>query len=261
VTDYTTVTETWGLAASPEQLAMQYFRYRMAADLSAGREVLEIGCGSGMGLPYMGEKARHVVGGDYTMGLLREGRKQLPAADLVRMDAQHLPFRDASLDVVLMLEMIYYVPDQNAALAECRRVLRPDGDLMICVPNPDRPDFNPSPFSTRYPNGAALKALLARHGFDAKVYGSFPVEAASTRDRILEPVRHFAVRHHLIPSSMRMKALVKRAMYGRLPKLGAVHDGMGTYSAPVELDPMSGPLRSFKNLYAVGKVSSKVSAG
>jgi ubiquinone/menaquinone biosynthesis C-methylase UbiE len=261
MTDYTTVTETWGLAASPEQLAMQYFRYRMAADLSAGRDVLEIGCGSGMGLPYLGEKARMVVGGDYTLGLLREARKHLPKANLVRMDAQRLPFRDASLDVVLMLEMIYYVPDQDSAVSECRRVLRPDGDLMICVPNPDRPDFNPSPFSTSYPNGAALKALLARHGFDARLYGSFPVEAASPRDRILEPVRHFAVQHHLIPNSMRMKALVKRAMYGRLPKLGAVHDGMGTYSAPAELDPSSGPLRSFKNLYALGKVSSRVIAG
>ena len=63
MTDYTTVSETWGLAASPEQLSMQYFRYRMAADLSVGRDVLEIGCGSGMGLSYLGERARKVVGG------------------------------------------------------------------------------------------------------------------------------------------------------------------------------------------------------
>ncbi|HKV87258.1 MAG TPA: hypothetical protein VJT78_04610, partial [Candidatus Dormibacteraeota bacterium] len=60
--DYTTVTETWGLAASPEQLAMQYFRYRMAAGLCDGRDVLEIGCGSGMGLPYLASRARRVIG-------------------------------------------------------------------------------------------------------------------------------------------------------------------------------------------------------
>jgi len=253
-TDYTTVTETWGLPASPEQLAMQYFRYRMAAGLSTDRDVLEIGCGSGMGLPYLGEKARMVVGGDYTMGLLREAHARLPKAPLVRMDAQHLPFRDASLDVVLLLEMIYYVADQNAALAECRRVLKPGGAVMVSVPNPDRPDFNPSPFSTRYPNMAELAALLTRHGFGAKVFGAFPVEAESGRDRFLAPIRHFAVRYHLIPNSMRAKAIVKRMLYGRLPALGAVHDGMGSYSEPVELDPARGPHRDFKNLYTVGRL-------
>ncbi|TMF94585.1 MAG: class I SAM-dependent methyltransferase, partial [Chloroflexi bacterium] len=90
--DYTTVTETWGLPASPEQLAMQYFRYRMGAELGEGGTVLEVGCGSGMGLPYLQEHASVTVGGDYTMGLLREARRHLPDANLVRMDAQHLPF-------------------------------------------------------------------------------------------------------------------------------------------------------------------------
>jgi SAM-dependent methyltransferase len=259
--DFTTVTETWGLPASPEQLAMQYFRYRMAADLSHDRDVLEIGCGSGMGLPYLEKKARTVVGGDYTMGLLREARAHLPEAQLVRMDAAHLPFGEASLDVVLMLEMIYYVADQDAAFAECRRVLRPGGALMVCVPNPERPDFNPSPFSTSYPKASDLAALYARHGFKAQVYGGFPVEAESSRDRVLAPIRHFAVRYHLVPSSMRAKALVKRALYGKLPTLGAVHDGMGSSAAPTELDPSRGPHAGFKNLYAVGEVSSKVTSG
>src|SRR5260370_16439049 len=138
-TDCMPVAERGGLPASPEQLAMQYFRYRMAAGLSIGRDVLEIGCGSGMGLPYLGERARLVVGGDYTMGLLREGRARLPKAPLVRMDAQHLPFRDASLDVVLMLEMIYYVADQDAAFAECPRVLKPALSLLASVPTPYPP--------------------------------------------------------------------------------------------------------------------------
>jgi hypothetical protein len=103
--------------------------------------------------------------------------------------------------------------------------------------------------------------LYARHGFNVKVSGAFPVEAESGRDRILAPIRHFAVRYHLIPSSMRAKALVKRVLYGRLPALGAVHDGMGGDSEPVVLDPASGPHRNFKNLYAVGNVSSKVADG
>jgi ubiquinone/menaquinone biosynthesis C-methylase UbiE len=252
--DYSTVTETWGLPASPEQLAMQYFRYRMAAEVGQGGTMLEVGCGSGMGLPYLQAHSRMVVGGDYTMDLLREARRHLPDALLVRMDAQHMPFRDHTFDAVLMLEMIYYVADQEAAFAECRRILKPGGKVMVCLPNRDRPDFNPSPFSTRYPNLGEIGSLLTRTGFDTKVYGAFAVQPASSRDRILEPVRHFAVRYGLIPDSMRMKSMVKRLLYGKLPTLGAVHDAMAEYTSPVELDASAGSDHRYKNLYAVAVV-------
>ena len=255
--DYSTVTETWGLPASPEQLEMQYFRYRMAADLGQGGAVLEVGCGSSMGLPYLQAHSRLVVGGDYTMALLTEARRHLPDANLVRMDAQRLPFLEQSFDAVLMLEMIYYLADQEAALSECRRVLKPGGKLMVCMPNRDRPDFNPSPFSTRYPNLHEITALLTAAGFDARVYGGFAVEATSSRDRLLGPVRHIAVRYRLIPSSMRAKSMIKRMLYGKLPTLGAVHDGMGDYAGPVELEPSSGSDHRFKNLYAVGVARSR----
>jgi ubiquinone/menaquinone biosynthesis C-methylase UbiE len=250
--DYTSVTETWGLPASPEQLAMQYFRYRMAAEVAQGGAVLEIGCGSGMGLPYLAEHARLVVGGDYTMALLQEARRHLPSANLVRLDAQHLPFRDASFDAVLMLEMIYYIADQPAAFAECRRVLKPGGKLMVCLPNRDRPDFNPSPFSTRYPDLGEVAALFSESGFDVRTYGAFEVEPATSRDRILDPIRHIAVRYRLIPDSMRMKSMIKRALYGKLPTLGAVHEGMAADTEWVELNPSSGTDRRYKNLYCTG---------
>ena len=255
--DYSTVTETWGLGASPEQLAMQYFRYRMAAEAAQGGAVLEIGCGSGMGLPYLSAHARMVVGGDYTMGLLQEARRHVAGANLVRMDAQHLPFRDHVFDAVLMLEMIYYVADQQAAFTESRRVLKPGGRLMVCLPNRDRPDFNPSPFSTRYPGLGEIAELFTRSGFEVRVYGNFSVEEESLRGRILRPIRHLAVSRNLIPGSMRAKSMLKRMLYGKLPTLGAVHDGMAQYTEPVELDGSAGSINRYKNLYALGVASSR----
>lgn len=47
------------------------------------------------------------------------------------MDAQELPFQDATFDVVLLLEAIYYLPHAEKFMAEARRVLRPDGILFI----------------------------------------------------------------------------------------------------------------------------------
>ncbi|NJN81942.1 MAG: class I SAM-dependent methyltransferase [Caldilineaceae bacterium] len=46
------------------------------------------------------------------------------------IDVQSIPFDDASLDAVIANHMLYHVPDLSAALAEIRRVLKPDGRLF-----------------------------------------------------------------------------------------------------------------------------------
>src|SRR6266851_3745210 len=94
--DYSSVTETWGLGASPEQLSMLYTRYRFAADLAGAGRVLEVGSGSGLGLAYLREHTTGAVGGDYTAALLKESRRHVPEAPVARFDAQRLPFQDAS---------------------------------------------------------------------------------------------------------------------------------------------------------------------
>ena len=154
-----------------------------------------------------------------------------------------------------MLEMLYYVADPDLAFAECRRLLAPGGRLLVAVPNRDRPDFNPSPHARHYHNVPELAELFGKHGFTVDVFGGFAVETESARDRRLAPVRHLAVRYHLIPRSMRMKALIKRVLYGRLPKIGAVHEGMARYREPQKLDP-SRPSAAFKNLYAIGRLAA-----
>jgi len=253
VTDFSAVTETWGLPATREQIAMAYCRYKFAGDLAERKSVLEVGCGSGFGLAYLGERAAFAVGGDPTLGLLSEARTHLPDLLLAQLSAERLPFKDGAFDVVLMLEMIYYVKDLDAALAEARRVLRPGGRLLICLPNRDRTDFNPSPFSIHYPNIPELAQLLHRHDFRPKFYGGFLVEPESSRDRLLAPIRHFAVRFHLIPRSMRMKALLKRLLYGRLPRLGAIQEGMASYPPLVELEATGAGADRFKVVYAEGE--------
>jgi SAM-dependent methyltransferase len=252
-TDYSTVTETWGLAATPEQVSMQYARYRSAGDLAADKRLLEIGSGAGMGIDYLRRRTSLAVGGDYTMALVREARSHVPEALLARFDAQHLPFADSSFDVVLMLEMIYYIPDLDLALSECKRVLSDGGRVMITVPNKERPDFNPSQFAVGYLTAAELAGEMERNGFAATAYGAFPIDDGGQRDRALAPLRHFAVRYHLIPNSMRAKALIKRALYGPLPKLGAMQDGTAEAPKLVELDLGVGPHPGYKTIYAIGR--------
>jgi SAM-dependent methyltransferase len=232
---------------------MMLSRYRFAAELAPHGSALEVGSGAGMGLPYLRSHMTAVVGGDYTMALLQQSRAYVPEVPVAQVDAQALPFHDATFDLVLLLEMVYYLPDLPAALREARRVLKPGGKVLVTVPNPDRPDFNASPLTHEYPNVPRLAELLAAAGFESGVYGNFPVEAETSRERLLAPIRHFAVRYHLIPRSMRMKALVKRLLYGGHSVVTEVTEDIGTYHQPTELDG-SRPDRGYKVLYAVGFV-------
>jgi SAM-dependent methyltransferase len=204
-----------------------------------------------MGLDYLSTRATEAVGCDVSAALVSAAREHLPGVTIVEAGVPGLPFDDQSFDVVAMLEMLYYVDDQAAAIADAARLLRRGGSLVVAAPNPDRPTFNPSPFSTRYLRVPELASLLERVGLRVTVYGAFPVDAPTWRDRWLERLRGPAVRLHLIPRSMRAKALVKRVLYGRLPRLEAVREGMADLAEAHPLDPMR-PSRDYRNLYAVG---------
>lgn len=97
-------------------------------DGTSPADVLDVGCGNG---PYESELARRCHSGtvcavDASTGMLAT----VGHAERVNADAQQLPFRDDSFDVVLAPHMLYHVPSVEAAAAEFRGVLRPGG---VCV--------------------------------------------------------------------------------------------------------------------------------
>lgn len=249
---YSAVTELPGSGATAEQLEMLSARYTLAGTMCAGRDVIEVACGPGIGLGYLGRRARRIVGGDYDAALLQIARttydSRLP---LLRLDAHALPFASGSADVIILFEAVYYLREPEQFVREARRVLRPGGRLLISTVNRDWSGFNPSPFSHRYLSGPELYDLLVGTGFAARLYGGFPPRAATARDRLLKMVRRIAVTFHLIPGTMRAKERLKRLIYGRLTPLPA------ELSDPVEqFEPLPIPARErtsrFKVLYAFG---------
>lgn len=154
-------------------------RYYLAGKLAEGRDVLEIGCGSGIGISYLSEKSANYTGGEFSDENLVFIRKKYGAQGKVKkVDAHNMPFADGSFDVVVALAMIYYL-NMKIFLYEVRRVLRPGGILFFCMSNPDVPGFVPAPFTTKYYSIPEISELLSNAQFKAHFQGAFPASGGS----------------------------------------------------------------------------------
>jgi SAM-dependent methyltransferase len=105
------------------------------AEAVTGRDVLEVGCGTGLILERSAAVARRATGIDLSAGMTRFSATQ-KGLTVARASATDLPFADASFDVVYSFKVLPHVPDLRAALAEIRRVLRPEGRAFVEVYNP-----------------------------------------------------------------------------------------------------------------------------
>jgi len=96
--------------------------------------VLDLGCGTGQLTRRLTDRFpdAEVVGLDYSAGMLGEASRRVgTGACLVRADAQYVPFRSASVDVVVCTESFHWYGDQQRTLAALATVLRPGGQLVI----------------------------------------------------------------------------------------------------------------------------------
>lgn len=100
--------------------------------------VLDVGCGTGIFAARLADaySEARVVGADMSRGMLARARSRSASASWVEADAQHLPMGSASVDAVCCTESFHWYPDQEAALREFRRVLRPGGALYLAFVNP-----------------------------------------------------------------------------------------------------------------------------
>ena len=96
--------------------------------------VLEVAVGTGRNLPFYPRGIRH-VGIDLTPAMLAIARDRAHdlgiVVHLLLSDAQALPFVDASFDTAVCTLALNAIPDDQAAIAEMYRVLRPGGKLLL----------------------------------------------------------------------------------------------------------------------------------
>jgi SAM-dependent methyltransferase len=177
-----------------------------AAEVVPGMRVLDVGCGRGEIVRHCTMLGVQAHGVDYAPAALRMARD---AGNVCQADAKSLPFPCASFDRVLMFDVVehLYPWELERALAEARRVLRPDGRLIVhTAPNVwyDRyayplvrlirtlmgqgPKYPRDPRATIPDNldvhvneqsAASLRRVLRRAGFCAQVWLDTPPQHRS----------------------------------------------------------------------------------
>ena len=254
MTDYSSVTETPGVKASAEQIERLYHRYHFARQFCQGKDVLEAACGAGQGLGYIAKVAKSVAGADIDekcLAYARETYADRPAIVIQQMDAESTPFEEGSFDVVILYEAIYYLEHPDIFVANCYRMLRKGGVLLICSVNREWTEFNPSPYSKKYYSAKELSDLLKTRFANVQLSAAFSDEPGSLKEKIVSSIKRKAVALHLIPQTMKGKELLKRVFFGRLSPLPAeVREDMAAYMPPVPLR-LHVPDQHHKVIYAV----------
>lgn len=131
--------------------------------------LLDVGCGPGIIAPDLSAIGFSVLGVDASPQMIDEGRgafREAGAAGLVA-SAEALPFKDASLDVVVCLGVIGRLPHPDTGIAEMSRVLKPQGTLAISFANRSSP-YTRWRCSVFLPLVQALTHLLIRLGLSAE---------------------------------------------------------------------------------------------
>lgn len=201
------ITEYPDTPASAFQLQCAAARYSLIRSLSKpGDVVVEVGCGSGVGLNRLREAGLHAIGVDVSLANLSTAAQRSPVANA---SAEDLPLRAGAAAVTALPEAIYYIDNQPAAIAELARVTARGGRIVVSWPDPRRPGFLSSPFSTHYPRPDEIYAWLLPWCSHVEVRGAFP----NTEEAwFVTLTRAYANRLGLVPKTLHRRGQLKRLL-------------------------------------------------
>lgn len=106
-------------------------------DIKSDDIILDIGCGGGININRMAKQAKKVYGVDYSIESVKVSREVNRQeifdgkVEVMKGDAQSLPFEDGTFDIVTAFETVYFWPNIEKCFGEVKRILKPGGIFLI----------------------------------------------------------------------------------------------------------------------------------
>jgi SAM-dependent methyltransferase len=141
-------------------------RYLYARELCRGKDVLDVACGEGYGSVLLSQVAKSVLAIDSAQDVIAHASRSYTAAHLRFScgDARCIEAETASVDVVVSFETLEHLAEQDTFLKELRRILRPDG--IVIISTPDRDNYvnpAPNPYHLRELTRSEFTSLLSQY--------------------------------------------------------------------------------------------------
>ncbi|UCE39236.1 MAG: class I SAM-dependent methyltransferase [Thermoplasmata archaeon] len=130
--------EVWAHKKAKSDYSLRLYSYLafVAKKLPARASVIEVGCGSGLGLSQFEKENKKAMGIDISFEALKLAM-QTSNANLTRADGFFLPFKDETFDLAYNSGVIehFEYPKDLALLVEMKRVTKKGGSVLVIVPN------------------------------------------------------------------------------------------------------------------------------
>lgn len=225
----------WDITESPESVMTAdqrqriKERYQWAAEHSNDKDVLEIGAGAGFAIDYLSPITKTLILSDIDETAI----EQLSKRSETLTNVEVLNFTDGksrlvpkSVDVILFFESIYYFPNIEEILALSLDLLRPDGVILISMPNRNHYRFVPGLLSTSYPKTEFFLNFTISNNCNLKVYYK-SIESDETsyfKRMVLKALIKGSLALGIYPHTIKSKSLIKGLLHYlrfSLPKVGS----------------------------------------
>ncbi len=143
-------------------------RYFATLPFIQGKDVLDIACGEGYGSSILSEHARSVIGVDIDTECIEFAQSQYRRENIrfLKGSCVEIPVESLSIDVVVSFETIEHHDKHDEMIEEIKRILKPDGILIISSPNKDYFQSIPghhNPFHIKELNYEEIENLLNKY--------------------------------------------------------------------------------------------------